>query len=72
MNQEIVLRIPGIHCAGCTTSIKRVLEATPGISAIDVDAKTKLASLTFDDSGVSLERIQESLKRIGFNSDEEG
>lgn len=67
MNQEVVLKIPGISCEGCTTTIKRRLKATPGIIATQVDANTKLASLTFDDSEVTLDLIRETLSKIGFD-----
>ncbi|MEE9202101.1 MAG: heavy-metal-associated domain-containing protein [Dehalococcoidia bacterium] len=71
MIKESILRIPAIHCGGCVTSVKRTLQALPGVGITDIDPTTKLARLTFDDSVLSLDRIRESLEEIGFSPDEQ-
>lgn len=33
----IKLKIDGMHCSGCVNAVRRVLEATPSVSAVSVD-----------------------------------
>ena len=68
---EATLKIPAIHCEGCATTIKRRLQTLPSVSVTDVDAASKSARFTFDESQVSLERITESLEEIGFSPDDQ-
>lgn len=71
MTIEATLKIPAIHCEGCTTTIKRRLQSLPSVSVTGVDAASKSAHFTFDESQVSLERITESLEEIGFSPDDQ-
>ena len=71
MTRETTLRIPAIHCGGCANSVRRNLKALPGVSVTDVDPRTKLVRLSFDESEVSLDQIRESLDGIGFSPDDE-
>jgi len=33
----IQLKIDGMHCTGCLNAVRRVLEATPSVTAVSVD-----------------------------------
>ena len=70
MTQEATLTIPAIHCGGCANTVRRTLQALPGVSVAAVDPQTKLVRLSFDDSEVTLERIRESLDVVGFSPDD--
>lgn len=71
VNKEATLKISAIHCEGCATTIKRRLQTLPSVSVTGVDAASKSARFTFDESQVSLERITESLEEIGFSPDDQ-
>lgn len=33
----IQLKIDGMHCSGCVNAVRRVLEASPSVTAVSVD-----------------------------------
>ncbi len=70
MTKEATLRVPAVHCSGCAKTIKQTLQKLPGVSVNEVDTESKLVQLSFEESGVSLEKIRESLEEIGFAPDD--
>jgi copper chaperone len=63
--QTTTLTAPEIVCGGCASSIKKALENTEGVFAVDVDVETKKVTVKHG-ATVSRERIAEKLDDIGF------
>ena len=70
MAKVATLRIPALHCGGCANTVKRHVEALPGVSVDEVDPGAKLVRLSFDESQASLDQIRESLDEIGFSPED--
>ena len=70
MTQETTLTIPAIHCDSCVKTITQTLQALPTVAIAEADPKTKLVSLKFDESAVSIDHIREALDEIGFSADD--
>lgn len=70
MNLEATLRVPAVHCGGCANTVKQTLQKLSGVNVSDIDTKTKLVKLSFEESEVSLDQIRESLEEVGFAPDE--
>lgn len=66
MTTDVVLRIPAIHCEGCTSSVRRALNKLPGAEVTAVDHETREARFTFDEDKVDLDTIRASLKKAGY------
>lgn len=58
--------IRGMHCAGCTSSVKKSLESVEGVREVDVVLLTEKAVVTFEDSEVSFEKLSKTVDDIGF------
>lgn len=58
--------IRGMHCAGCTSSVKKTLEALEGVEEVDVVLLTEKAVVSFEDSEVSFEKLSMAVERLGF------
>lgn len=58
--------IRGMHCAGCTSSAKKTLEAIDGVQEADVVLMTEKVVVTFEDSEVSFEKLSKAVDRIGY------
>jgi Cu2+-exporting ATPase len=71
MERQATLKIPAIHCDGCTKTITGTLGALPGVTVGDADVEAKLVRVRFDDSLVKLGEIMQSLEMIGFAADSE-
>ena len=69
MATEITLEVPAIHCDSCVKTVTRTLQALPTVVIADADTRTKLVSLKFDDSAVTLDQIREALDEVGFSPD---
>ncbi len=66
MSTETTLKIPAIHCGGCSNTVTRTLEALPSVQVTQADPESKLVRLRFEESAVTLDRIHEALDEIGF------
>ena len=55
---SVVLSVPSISCDHCKYTITRLLEAQPGVESVSVAVPEKRVQLTFDDSTISLVRLQ--------------
>ncbi len=62
------LKINGMSCGHCTSSVTKTLEAIPGLSQVTVNLDKGEA--TFTNSGVSLEDIRAAISKIGFEPGE--
>jgi len=60
--QKINIKIKGMHCKSCTMLVTDALEDIN----VKSDVKVGEASLTFDDSKVSMEQIKAAIKQEGF------
>ena len=69
MAREATLKIPTIHCRGCSNTVTRTLEALPSVQVTQADPESKLVCLQFEESSVNLERIRQALDEIGFFPD---
>lgn len=58
--------IKGMHCAGCTSSVKKTLEAMDGVKEADVVLMTEKVVVTYENSEVSFENLMKAVDHIGF------
>jgi len=58
--------IRGMHCAGCTSSVKKTMEALDGVEEADVVLMTEKVVVTFTDSVVPFGKLSEAVDRAGF------
>ncbi len=64
--QKYRLDIPNISCEHCSKAIEDALSAIDGVQAVSVDIPDKYADATFDEADVSLDKIEDVLKDIGY------
>ena len=70
MTIQETLKIPALHCSSCGDTVKRVLKPLPSVEVTQIDPDTKLVSVQFDQSEVSLDRIREALEEVGFYTED--
>ncbi|MBL7141930.1 copper-translocating P-type ATPase [Patescibacteria group bacterium] len=71
MKTKTILKIKGMHCASCSTSIERALKKQSGIVSIGVNLVTEKANLEFDSEKINLTKIQKIIKKIGYQAKED-
>ena len=63
---ETNLKIEGMHCAGCSTRLEKVLNNLEGVKIAKVSLEEKKATIKYDETKISLENIKESIEDAGF------
>ena len=67
MAKETTLKIPALHCSSCANTVKKVLKVLPSVEVTQTDAETKLVSVQYDESVVTLDQIRETLDEVGYS-----
>ena len=66
---ETNLKIEGMHCAGCSTRLEKVLNNLEGVEIAKVSLEEKKATIKYDETKISLENIKESIEDAGFKGE---
>lgn len=56
-----------MDCASCANIVNHAISKTPGVSHSEVNLATEKATLEYDETKVSLEKINENVKRVGYS-----
>lgn len=67
--KERNLKIEGMHCAGCSTRLEKVLNNLEGIETAKVSLEEKKATIKYDETKISLESIKETIEDAGFKGE---
>ena len=68
MQQHHTLKISGMTCASCSARVEKVSSRLPGVSEANVNLATEKLSITFDDSQLSLDKVQEAIAKAGYQA----
>jgi Cu+-exporting ATPase len=66
-----LIRIPvsGMTCAACSSRVQRALEKEPGVENANVNLMMKTATVSFDPSAVSPEKLVDTIKATGYGAE---
>lgn len=67
--KETNLKIEGMHCAGCSTRLEKVLNNLDGVETAKVSLEEKKATIKYDETKISLESIKEAIGDAGFKGE---
>lgn len=67
--KETNLKIEGMHCAGCSTRLEKVLNNLEGVETAKVSLEEKKATIKYDETKISLESIKETIEDTGFKGE---
>lgn len=68
--KTVVISLPSIQCGMCVKTIKKALGKVEGIIETKVDLENKSASITFDDSKTSVEKLVEAITTAGYDAND--
>jgi Cu+-exporting ATPase len=63
--EQLTLRVPSIHCAGCVTAIRDALTKLPAVVAVDGDPHLKQIVVTMRDGRDGRAGIEAAITRLG-------
>ena len=67
--KELKFKIEGMHCAGCSTRLQKVLNNLDGVEEAEVSLEAKQAMIKYDEDKISIEEIKEAIEDAGFKAE---
>ena len=67
--QKTEFHVSGMTCEGCVGTVRRSLEALPGVAVSSIDLETGRASVEFDGSRVREENLIAAVRAAGYGVD---
>ena len=67
--KETNLKIEGMHCAGCSTRLEKVLNNLEGVETAKVSLEEKKATIKYNEEKISVENIKEAIEDAGFKAE---
>ena len=67
--KEIKLKIEGMHCAGCSNRLEKILNNVDGIESAKVSLEEKSADIKYNEGEVELNTILQEIEDAGFKGE---
>ncbi|MEH1947708.1 MAG: heavy metal translocating P-type ATPase [Nostoc sp.] len=65
----LTLKLRGMSCAACASNIEKAIRSVPGVIDCNVNFGAEQATIKYDRSLASLEKIQSAIASAGYSSD---
>jgi mercuric transport protein len=69
--KTVTIRVEGMHCGGCASSVTKALKATDGVEDVQVSYEKGEAVVRYDDQKVTVAKLREVINGTGFKAAEE-
>ena len=66
--QTVTLAVKNMYCAACPSTVKKSLEAVPGVVKALVSYKNKTAVVTYDDTRADVKALATATTNAGYPS----
>jgi P-type Cu+ transporter len=66
--ENLILKLRGMSCASCASSIEAAIRSVPGVSECNVNFGTEQASVTYDPKRTDIEALQEAVDEAGYST----
>lgn len=66
--KTMVLKVEGMSCNGCVTSVTKVLQALSGVAAVEVSLEKGEAVVGFEESQLDREAMIAAIDDAGFRA----
>ena len=67
MANEVTLCVEGMSCGMCEANVKKAVYALTGVDKVNVELRSKLVTVKFDDGKVNEAAIKEAIEEQGFD-----
>ena len=64
--KRTMLKIGGMHCAGCVSSIQRHVSTVEGVSKVEVNLASEKAVVEYDPARVGISQIEKAVRDVGY------
>lgn len=70
--RTVTIRVKGMSCGGCATSVEKALKSTKGVESARVSFERGKAVIKYDDRKVTVAKLREVINGTGFFCEVEG
>ena len=63
---SVAIKVDGMVCGGCVSSITKALEARAGVSSVSASLDSGEVSIEFDADAVQLPELESAIEAAGF------
>ena len=67
--KEIKLKIEGMHCAGCSNRLEKILNNVDGVESAKVSLEEKSADIKYNEEEVEWNTILQEIEDAGFKGE---
>ncbi len=67
--REIKLKIEGMHCAGCSNRLEKILNNIDGVESAKVSLEERSADIKYNEEEVELNTILQEIEDAGFKGE---
>ncbi len=67
--QETIIKVGGMSCQGCVRNVTGVLQALPGVAAVDVSLEAGEARVRHDSAQSDVAVLKSAIEDAGFDAD---
>jgi copper chaperone len=71
VSKTVTIRVKGMSCGGCATSVEKALKSTEGVLDARVSFERGRAVIKYDDQKVTVAKLREVINSTGFFCDVE-
>ena len=64
--RTVTLRVKGMTCGGCASSVEKALKSTEGVESVKVSFERGRAVIKYDDQKVTVDKLREVVQSTGF------
>ena len=65
-SKTVTIKVEGMTCNGCSSSVTKALKATDGVEDVQVSYEKGEAVIKYDDRKVTVAKLQEVITNTGF------
>ena len=65
--EHLEIRIEGMQCDGCVTSVQKALESRPGVGAARADLNSGSVAIDFEPSRIDRPGLEAAIEDAGFD-----
>ena len=67
--KKVLLKIEGMHCAGCSNRLEKILNNVDGVESAKVSLEEKSADIKYNEEEVELNTILQGIEDAGFKGE---
>jgi copper chaperone CopZ len=64
--KSIIIKVTGMHCAGCEMNVQDMVSELPGVKKVKADFKKGEVAVEYDEAKTTVEAIKAKIVEAGY------